>query len=106
MQPDPPTLEAYTAQFHRNQKVTGYGIDVTMHMPCPGCAQPGFMDMSPMQAALAPELPWAGDHTCENCGRAFRFTEVRGHGSLGMTMGQIAGPDLPPYLPPMKRLEA
>lgn len=40
---EPTSMAEYTERFQENQKVSGFGLDTTVHMPCPFCAAPDFM---------------------------------------------------------------
>lgn len=105
---DPATLDEYNTKALANQSITGFGADVVTHFPCPGCAAPGWLDF-PITAALNDYRDVQDPATCQECGRSFRFAiTVTGGGAAagGSTEGQFiqtGGPDLPDYLPPIRR---
>ena len=37
----PQSATQYTIRFHANLRYSGFGLDTTLHMPCPFCALPG-----------------------------------------------------------------
>lgn len=107
--PDPATLEEYNAKFMQGSEVTGYGMDVTQHLPCPFCAHPGFKELQPV-AGIVDDRPnidaqMEAEATCENCGRSGRAVVTRDASGVSAEFVQTGGDDPPEYLPPMRRVE-
>lgn len=108
---DPATLDEYNAKYVRNQSITGYGARVVTHFPCPGCAEPGWLDF-PVTAALDGYAALRDARSCVACGRSFRMVitvEDGGAaegGSTAATIVQTAGPDIADYLPRITREES
>lgn len=98
---DPESKEAYEAKFHANTKVTGYGIlGVTTHMPCPACAEPEWC----VTLVIDVEEAMQKEYVCKACGRGFKAIVDRQGGSVRFEYVQTCGPDLPPYMPHMRRV--
>jgi hypothetical protein len=97
---DPRTHEEYAQRFAANTRVTGFGADTTMVMPCPFCAGPDFMQLRVMD--FDHEVLRAGA-TCKLCGRSARGILERTPDMTSMRMVQTGGSDPAEYLPPMPR---
>ena len=94
------TKQEYEAKFHANQKVTGFGLEVTMHMPCPACAEPDFVSYKilEMKKVLTESV------ICKHCGFGSKAIFNHDNGGVSFEFVQTAGGDLPDYLPPMRRV--
>ena len=98
---DPKTLDDYNRLIHLGQRMTGFGTDVTMHMPCYFCATPDFVEWKIAEMRETASKP----HTCKACGRSAKlvFTDD-GDGSVSFEVVQTGGRDPADYLPPMRRV--
>lgn len=105
-------MDEYLAEFHRQAKVEGYGLDVTQHMPCPWCCYPDFMLLRPA-AGIAPgddratvQEEMATEHRCVRCGRSGKNLIERDEGGVKFEFVQTGGPPPPEWLePPPRRVE-
>lgn len=97
-----PTNKAeYEERFALNNKLSGFGVDTTMHMPCPFCAAPDFMVYRIIETHAA--LREGG--TCVECHRGFRGdVTVTSHGT-SCEFVQTCGDDAPDYIPAMRRVK-
>lgn len=98
---DPLSFGDYSRKQKNNERIFGFGLSTSISMPCPGCAEPDFLKtrVLDVQEALA------GGAKCEKCGRSFRAKFVRTPAFVEFEIVQTSGPALPPYLPPIKRIE-
>lgn len=94
------TKQEYEAKFAANQKITGYGVDVAMHMPCPACAEPDFV----VYKILEIEEIMSKERVCTHCGVGMRAIFSHDNGGVSFEIVQTQGPDLPDYLPPIRRV--
>jgi hypothetical protein len=96
MENDCKSFEQYKAKFFESQRITGYGLEVTMHIPCPFCAHPDFL----IHKILDTEAAYRAGATCKNCARGargiFRHTE---QGGVCAEFVQTAGEDPPAWTP-------
>lgn len=93
--------EDYERRFVQNEKVTGYGLDTQVHMPCPACAAADWLVYKLLDKDMKKILAAGAD--CPHCGRGFKvvFQDIGG-GSM-FEVVQTKGDDLPLYLPKMRR---
>jgi hypothetical protein len=96
----PKSMQEYTERFHANQKITGYGIDTTMHMPCPFCAAPEWM----VYRIIDSETAMVEGAVCSECNRgaAMEF-QVNTPSNKQFEVVQTAGEPQPDWLQPMMR---
>lgn len=105
MQNPPATVAEYNERFQTNQRVSGHGIDgVTMHIPCPWCAAPGFAEW----LVIDSERAMQESTTCTECGRTgHTIFHVNEPGRKEFEFVQTDGPDAPDWLKPApRRLDA
>lgn len=95
------TLDEYNKRFVESQKITGRGLDVTMHLPCPFCACPDFM----VYKILEMEQVCKNEAICVECGRGAKmlFTYSGGH-AIGLEVVQTRGEEQPDFLPKIRRV--
>lgn len=101
---DPKTLADFERLAMLNASVSGFGVEVVNHIPCPFCAAAGWLDF-PITAALTGYAEITGPRICASCGREGRLdihSDEDSNGSMSFGFVQIAGPPPPAYLPPMK----
>jgi hypothetical protein len=96
---DPKTKEEYFERFAANQRVTGMGFEVEMHVPCPFCAEPDFL----ICRVLLAEKDWAKGGTCIACGRSAKAIFRRGPEGPFHEIVQTGGPEPPAWLTPKMR---
>lgn len=97
---DPATLEEYNAKFKRNQKLTGYGFETTSHFPCPACCEADWM----ICRVVDTKEKLIEGAQCKACGRGFKAEFADTPGSIQFEVVQTTGPDMPAYIPKMKRV--
>lgn len=96
------TRQEYEQKYFHNQRITGFGLGVTLHVPCPFCAEPDFLiyKIIEMESALT------SDHVCKHCGRGMKtFIERDKYGGTKMEFVQTCGDDPPDFLPKMRRIQ-
>lgn len=93
---EPTTKGDYESKLERHTRYTGFGLDTTAHMPCPFCAEPGFMEWKLIEVS---DIIQKGA-VCKFCERGMRALVVPldGGGSR-TTMYQTQGPDPSPWVP-------
>lgn len=98
----PSNMDEYRERFWRNNRVEGFGMDVSVIVPCPFCSAPGFMTYKILEV----EEEMVKPHTCEECGRGAKAVVERSEGEVAFEIVQTSGPDQPDWLEPkMRRLE-
>lgn len=105
----PRNMDEYMEQFMAGSTVSGYGLNVTQHLPCPWCCFKDFMLLQPA-AGIAPgdERPTLYDvmeteHRCIRCGRSGKNIIDREGGGVSAEFVQTGGPDSPDWLEPAPR---
>ena len=91
----------FDREYAANTRISGYGADVTTHLPCPGCAAADWI--------LWPIVnPPTDAKKCRACGRTFQILISRTPNGTRMTgeIVQIDGPDLPDWYEPKPRRAA
>jgi len=96
----PTSYAEYLERFHANQKLSGYGLDVTVHLPCPFCAAPDFM----VYKVIDSEAAMVDGSTCKECSRsaAMEFS-VNTPSQKAFEVVQTGGDDQPDWLEPKMR---
>jgi hypothetical protein len=94
------TKEEYEQKFLGNQKITGFGIETTMHMPCPFCAEPDFL----VHTILDTQKAYINGAICNHCGRGARAIFHGDGQSIRFYFVQTVGDPPPEYAPPMRRV--
>jgi hypothetical protein len=87
-------MQEFEARFAANQKIDGFGINVTMHMPCPFCAEADFM----VYKVIETEDATGG--TCKACGRSMEIEHTVDGPNRTIRMYQTGGPEQPDWLSP------
>lgn len=97
--PEPTNIIDYNARFLENQKISGWGPNPTIHMPCPFCTASDWLIYRILETRSAME----NGSVCNRCGRGARavFTDL----DPGVTFEvvQFTGPDQPDWLEPKMR---
>lgn len=80
----------YLKRFHENQRITGFGLQTTMHAPCPFCAAADFMVFKIQQT----EKAMVDGAVCKECKRGLRAIMHRGAGGavVSFEFVQTEGP--------------
>lgn len=93
---DHPTKEAYEAAYKANTRLSGSGLDTTVHYPCPFCAAPDWAATRILDMEKVLQEP----HECAACGRTARLLIRRRAPITAITfqLVQVSGPDPAPYL--------
>lgn len=94
------TKDEYERLVTANTKIEGYGLDVTMHLPCPFCAAPDFMLYKVIDANDA----LRAGAVCKSCGRGMKGIVQESSAETTIEMVQTCGNDPPEFLPPMRRV--
>jgi hypothetical protein len=97
---EPKSREEWEKRFHENQKISGFGMATTMHMPCPFCAAPDFA----VYRIIDTEDALVDGAVCKECtrGAAIVFS-VNTPSDKQFEMVQTEGPDQPDWLVPAMR---
>ena len=98
---DPETVEEFNRVFQANTEMTGFGVDVEVHMPCPFCGAAHWR----CTKILDFETNLEQEEVCSACDRGAR-TIVRTRFNVEgaevekiLTMVQTSGPDGPSWGP-------
>jgi hypothetical protein len=92
----------YRSKFFANQKLSGFGLDTTMHIPCAFCAEPDWL----VHRIIDAEKAYDAGAVCKHCGRGARGI-ITHNGGVSVEFVQISGPDAPSWLvPTMRRVYA
>jgi hypothetical protein len=99
----PQNVDEYLGRFRANERCFGYGLDVSMGMPCPFCAAPDFV----VYRVVDVESAMNKGATCKECGRSARALFTHDGPSTSFEIVQTGGDDPPDWLTPkMRRHEA
>lgn len=94
------TKEEYEKKFADNQKFSGRGVETTIHMPCPFCAEPDFM----IYRVIEVNDFLAHEAVCKHCGRGMKGIVEKGESGVNVEFVQTCGDPAPDFLPPIRRL--
>lgn len=83
------TKDEYLERVNKNQEITGFGMEVTMHMPCPFCGAPDFM----VYLVLETEIAAKRGAVCKECKRGARALFDHSQGGVQFEFVQTEGPD-------------
>jgi hypothetical protein len=97
---DPKSLIEHNERSKANYKLTGYGLDTTIHQPCYFCAAPDFKVYKIIEA----NERLAEDAICLSCGRSAKGIITRDETTVYMELVQTGGPDQPACLPQIRRI--
>ena len=92
---DPKTLEEYNRRVADGNRITGYGMNVTVHSPCPLCGAAGHREFR----LLAMQEETVKPVTCKECGRTSKMEYHNTPNSTQFEIVQTAGPPAPPFVP-------
>jgi hypothetical protein len=101
---DPQSSEEYNARFQASRRMSGYGLDTTVHLPCPFCAAPDWL----VHRVIDTEAAMSEGATCQECGRSARAIINTQNGNKTFEIVQTGGFDPPPWHRkafPMRRAE-
>ena len=96
---EPNSMEEYKTKFYANQKITGFGLDTTMHVPCAFCGEPDFI----VHRIIDTEKAYARGAVCNHCGRGMRGIVSRDRGGVSVEFVQTSGNAPPSWLEPAPR---
>lgn len=105
----PRNMAEYTDAFTKATEITGFGLDVCSHMPCPWCAFKNFMLLFPAAGIESgddrPTLheTMGTAHRCVRCGRSGKYLIERDGSGVMAEFVQVAGPKSPSWLVPAPR---
>jgi hypothetical protein len=96
----PQSRDEYLKRFAANQKVSGHGLETTVHAPCAFCAAPDFM----VHRIIDIEAAMRQGATCKECGRSAKaLFSTLPDGGKQFEIVQIGGDDPPAWLDPPPR---
>jgi hypothetical protein len=91
---EPATKAEYEAKYAANTAITGYGLEVLVHAPCPFCAEPEFLVHKVLEVSEA----LGNGAVCKHCHRGMRgIVTVSASGTV-IGFVQTAGPDPAPWI--------
>ncbi len=93
---EPKSMAEYLTRFQQAERVSGYGLDTTIHVPCPFCAAPDWMVYKIMEVEIAGET----GATCKECKRSARMPVRTERGAKIIQLVQTGGPKQPDWLEP------
>jgi hypothetical protein len=93
------TKEELERRFKENYRIEGFGLDMTIHSPCPFCGAADFLTYKFWK--FSQEL--TKETVCRDCGRGLLGIIKRAQGSIILEVEQTRGDDAPPYIPIPKR---
>lgn len=90
---------AYEKRFKESHKIEGFGLGVTVHVPCPFCAAPDSI----VHKLIDTEDALKVGATCSECGRGMRGVVAKTESSTTIEFVQTEGSEPPPWIPKMRR---
>lgn len=100
---EPASMDELNARVLENHYITGYGMDVVTHSPCPFCGAKDWQEWP----IISTEEAMAESSTCSECGRSARTVFTREFGSIEAELVQTGGDDPPEWHEPkMRRVDA
>lgn len=91
---EPVDYEEYEARCAANSKITGYGMEVAQHLPCPFCAAPGWVTMVIVRLSESHNK----DLPCQACGRSAMLVVESTGSSTRLELVQTGGNDPPVWM--------
>lgn len=98
----PTNHDEYLQRFSLNQRMSSFGLNTTMHMPCPFCAAPDFLVYRVVEVQEA----MGKGAVCKECGRGAKAVFIGHKGGISFEIVQTSGPDQPDWLEPKMRRES
>ncbi len=97
---EPTDFKEFCNKAAANSSVSGFGMNTTQHMPCPGCAEPDWKLIKIAQA----EKDMTQESTCKHCGRSFKvIVDHPAAGATNFEFVQTGGPDVADWMQPKIR---
>lgn len=90
------SIAELNATIEANTTITGFGLDTTMHAPCPFCGAPDFMVYRIIDSREA----MAKGGTCTACKRSMRGIVQSNPLQTQVSFVQTGGDDLPDWYEP------
>ena len=90
----PLTHDVFTKKYEKNTRYSGQGLELKIHMPCPFCAEPDFVNFKLLEMREKMIRP----HECQACGRAMKLRYEGNPSQLLITMIQTKGAPPPDFL--------
>jgi hypothetical protein len=92
------TKDEYENRYQENQALSGFGLEVKTHLPCPFCAAPEFL-VYPIWPPDEHQKALEKGADCKECGRGMRVVYTANTQSmLAFKMVQTKGDDPPDYI--------
>ncbi len=92
---EPKTREEYEHRAASHMAISGFGMDVTQHFPCPACSARDWMVIR----ILDLDTKGAEPTRCRECGRTLRIEFNRSSFSTSFRVLLVEGPDVSPWVP-------
>lgn len=89
----PMDWDSYHLRTLKHTKISGYGPNTAMHMPCPCCGAANWLVFKILNTEATTER----GKVCEECHRGFRAIYTRQHNSKTYEFVQFYGPDVPAW---------
>lgn len=97
----PQELKAFDEKFNKNTKLSGMGLETTMHLPCAFCAEPDYM----IYRIIDTDTVMKEGAICKACKRGMKaIFHVNTPTEKRFEFVQFCGPDAPRFLPPIRRI--
>lgn len=96
----PQSMEELNTMAQAGMRLTGYGLEVTQHMPCPFCAAPDCMRLIPWKMAQRGDADYAVTATCAECGRTFEVRVEHASGGVQGGFVHVGGDPQPEWMHP------
>jgi hypothetical protein len=93
------TQDEFNAKAMANSTVSGFGLEVAQHFPCPGCAEADWKVCKIVDI----DADMAADSRCAHCGRSFKVIIERDRSGVRFEFVQTGGDD-PPAWSKMRRV--
>lgn len=95
----PTNMDELSVRMQESMKMTGQGLDTTVHQPCPFCGAPDFLVHRLLDQAKMTE-----NSTCNECGRSAKAIVTAVDGGQRIEIVQTGGPEQPKWLTPKLRV--
>lgn len=94
------TKDEYNHKYLENTKITGFGLETTVHMPCPFCTEPNFVSYR----ILDVEFALKQNNICRRCERGATVIFKKSEQGTSLEMVQTSGDDPPDYINWIRRI--
>lgn len=99
---EPKSMVEFGVKYQANLRYEGFGGQTKTIFPCPGCAEPDWLEF-PVTAAMDEYKSVQLPKQCAKCGRTFRLVITRTATEIRQELIQLGGADLPDWYEPKPR---